>query len=529
MRSEHLRAWRARLLVGQGTPRQRLPRDVVGVVLGGAAALAGWLAIAAGAGSPVHAQAPLVVSWLVTLVALSGTWAMLGAALLLCALGRRWVLAARLVATAGVAALICVGVAQGLGVSGAYAPPLLAATFAVAVLAIRTLAAPLRIWWWGLVVMASTATLFIDHLVPLGALASTGLGVMAGAAVGLAFGTLGGGVAELDVAEILRQLGVEVVGMTPAARPPTWGVVRFVARDDTDRPVDIDIYGRDAPEGQFLARLWRFAWLRRSTLDLRLRRTDHVQHAMGLMLWAREREVGAPEVITVGRISPSDDIVLVTHRPPGTPLSEMAPSAIGDDVLQACWLALERLHDAQVALDTVRPDTIAVDQAGHISFCEFSRAEAMAGAETCRRDDAALLVALSQVVGPARAVHASNEAIGGQRLTDLLPLVQPQALPAGPGHRSSARLRKELGALRAEGAAQLGIDPVEPAPLARVQLAKVLMWRSRSSASGSWSSSCSGWARSAGSWPGPPGAGWWQHSSSPRPPRSPKRSPCRAR
>ena len=58
MRSERLEAWKARLLVGRGAPRQRLPRDAVGLVLGAVLATFGWLAVAGGASHPVRVDVP---------------------------------------------------------------------------------------------------------------------------------------------------------------------------------------------------------------------------------------------------------------------------------------------------------------------------------------------------------------------------------------------------------------------------------------------------------------------------------------
>jgi uncharacterized membrane protein YbhN (UPF0104 family) len=421
----------------------------------------------------VTAQIPLVISWFVTLVAWAGTWTVIAAGVGLCALGRRWVLALRIVASAAAAALACVGVAAALGTDRAYAPPLLAATFATAVPAIRTLAAHLRIWWWGLVLAGSLATVFTEHLVPLGALGAVGLGILAGAALGLLFGTAGGGLGERDVASFLRQLDVDVTDITDA-REPTWGVARFSARGCDGELLDIDVYDRDVPQGQFLARLWRYMWVRRSTLDLRLHRAERVEHAIGQMLWARDRGVGAPTLVAAGRIPASDEVVLVSKRPPGRLLSDMAADELDDEVLAAGWSELERLHDVQIVLDAIRPDTLAVDGSA-IAFCEFSRAEAMASVDARHRDDAALLVALARVAGPARAVASAEAALGADRLAALLPLIQPQALPKGPEGRATTAMRNELKALRDEGASQLGIEPVEPAPLVRARIANVLM------------------------------------------------------
>ena len=61
------RSWRAQLLATPAPHRRRLPSDVVGALLGAAAAAAGWLAVAAGVDTPVAPHLGPAVSWLVTL------------------------------------------------------------------------------------------------------------------------------------------------------------------------------------------------------------------------------------------------------------------------------------------------------------------------------------------------------------------------------------------------------------------------------------------------------------------------------
>ena len=307
-------SWHARLLATPASRRRRLPSDVVGAMLGAAIAAAGWLAVAAGVGTPVTPHLGPAVSWLVTLVAVGGTSAFLGVSVLVSALAGRWALIARLIVAAGAATAGCVAVARGLGAGQELAPPLVAATFAGAMLVIRTLAVPVRAWSWAVVLAGTVAQVVAAGLVPAGALAAAGLGTLTGALVQLAFGTPYGSVAPVNVAHLVSQLGVTARDVRPEPYAPTWGVARFTAVDGEGHPLDIDIYGRDAPEGQLLSRLWRFVWVRNSTLDLRLRRADHAAHAAGLMLWARALDVGAPAVVAVRRTDPAGDVVLVTRR-----------------------------------------------------------------------------------------------------------------------------------------------------------------------------------------------------------------------
>jgi uncharacterized membrane protein YbhN (UPF0104 family) len=467
--------WHARLLATPAPRRRRLPSDVVRALLGAAIAAAGWLAVAAGAGTPVAPHLWPAVSWLVTLVAVGGTSAFLGVSVLVCALARRWALIARLIIAAGVAAAGCVAVARGLGVGQEFAPPLVAATFADAMLVIRTLAVPIRAWSWAVVMVGTAAHVVAAGLVPVGALAAAGMGTLTGALMQLAFGTPYGSVAPVNVVDLVSQLGVTARSVCPAPYAPTWGVARFTAVDSEGHPLDIDIYGRDAPEGQLLSRLWRFVWIRRSTLNLRLRRADHAGHAAGLMLWARALDVGAPAVVAARRTDPVGDVVLVTRRPAGRPLSDMAADAVDDADICAAWRSLQCLDAAGIAVNAVRADTVVIGTGHQVAFTEFACGEAMAGPETRRRDAASLLIATARVAGPRRAVTSAAGAIGRDRVIELLPLIQPRALPSRPGWRAPPHLKKDLAALRKEAAAYLGIDPVEPVPLARVRLSQLVM------------------------------------------------------
>lgn len=467
--------WRARLLATPAPRRRRFPSDVVAALLGAAIAAGGWLAVAAGVGAPVTAQLGPAASWLVTLVTVAGTSAFLVVAVLVCALAGRWAVIARLIIAAGVAAAGCVAVARGLGAGQQSAPPLVAATFAGALLVIRTLAVPMRSWSWAVVMAGSAAQVVAAGLVPAGALAAAGLGTLTGALTQLAFGTPYGGVAPVNVAGLVSQLGVTALDVCPAPYAPTWGVARFTARDGEGHSLDIDIYGRDAPEGQLLSRLWRFIWIRRSALDLRLRRADHAGHAAGLMLWARALDIGAPAVVAARRTDPAGDVVLVTRRPAGRPLSDMTAGTVDDEDICAAWRSLQCLGAAGIAVNAVRADTLVIGAGHQVAFTEFACGEALAGPEARLRDAALLLIATAQVIGPTRAVSIAADAIGRDRVIELLPLIQPRAVPSRPGWRAPPHEKKDLAALRKEAATCLGIDPVELVPLARVRLSQLVM------------------------------------------------------
>ena len=375
------RTWRARIFVTASDKRLRLPRDLIAAATGAAVAVTAWSVVATGVDDPVSVVIPAWISWLVTGVAVCGTTAFIVAAVLLCIAARRFSLVGHVLIAAGGAALVAWGIAHWLGRGTAAAPPLIAATFASAFLVIRILGVPLRTPLWVVVYVGALAQVFDAHLVPLGAIGAAALGVTAGAAVSFGFGTPDVAPTVTEAGGFLDQLGIAAANLVRSDTVATWGATRFTGTGSGGAVLDVDVYGRDAPEGQLLARVWRFLWIRRSTLDLRLRRIDHIEHSVGMMLWAGAQGVGAPTVVGAGRVTPTDDAVLVTERPAGTRLADLRSGDIDAADLAALWEALDKLSRAGLALNNISADSVVLDEAHQIAFLEFASAEAMATAE----------------------------------------------------------------------------------------------------------------------------------------------------
>ena len=138
-------------------------------------------------------------------------------------------------------------VARGLGVGQEFAPPLVAATVAGAMLVTRTLAVPVRAWSWAVVLAGTGAQVVTAGLVPAGALAAAGLGTLTGACLQLAFGTSYGSVAPVNVADLVSQLGVTAGDICPAPYAPTWGVARGERAGEPDGQ-SVGVRGHDAAQ-----------------------------------------------------------------------------------------------------------------------------------------------------------------------------------------------------------------------------------------------------------------------------------------
>ncbi len=467
-------AWRWQLIATTSGERVRLPRDVVAVVAGTLVATSFWLTIARGVGSPLELTVPNSVAWLVTLAAICGTYGVFAIALSVITLSRQVDLFAKVTAAGLVAAVTCVGAAHALGESLAYAPPLLGACFAVATVAIRAVAAPLRGRLWLLVVIGAVAQSLDAHLVTLGSFAASSWGVAVGAGVALAVGSDNTFETLDDVTFYLSRLHIDARDLHLDPDRPTWGAHRYRALGTNGESLDIDIYGRDAPEGQLLAKVWRFLWIKRSRLDLRLRRRDHLDRSAEILLWAHELDVHAPRLIAAAQLKPTDVGVLVTQRPAGTRLSDIDPSKLSDDVLSEMWTSLTRLHNVGIALHSLSGETISVDERGGVAFCDIADATTLSGHDATRRDDAALLTSTARIVGTARAVSAVLRTRRTDDVVDLLPLIQPLVV-TGRRPDTTRRSRRDLRDIRDACARELGVDSVEPVALARFQVSKVLM------------------------------------------------------
>ena len=83
------------------------------------------------------------------------------------------------------------------------------------------------------------------------------------AACHLAMGAPNGLPSAAEVTDAVRDLRVEVHGLTPATRQE-WGVASFAGTDAEGDPIELAVYGRDAADAQWLRKVWRFCIYRDS-------------------------------------------------------------------------------------------------------------------------------------------------------------------------------------------------------------------------------------------------------------------------
>ncbi len=454
-----------------------MPRDVAGLLLGVLLSLGAGLALAAGVGGTALRHGAWLSDWIIAVPYLLGTAAIIAITVAVCAIAGRWWLLLEIVLCGGLAAATCLLVTHTLHLSqgDSAAPPVVAATMTAAMLLARLLTVRVRKYWWTLVAVGLVAQVLHERFLVLSAIEAAGIGIIVASAAQLVRGT-GDGYPTADQARgFLTQMGLGGASLEGSQNSPAWGAVRFTGHVDPTVPVVVDIYGRDVPEGQFMARLWRFTWLRRSTLELNFRPAEHVERVVGILHWAQSLDVLGPTVLAAARFEPGGEAILVTRPAEGVLLSVLKAPQVTEGILLAAWTALRTLDQAGIALRPAQRIEIVVGPDGRAGFADFSRGEVMASAQTRDADIAGLLVEMARRADAHAAVRTGVEVLGRDRLLRALPLVQPLVIAQGGRRKARASLKQECELLRKEAAEALSVEPVVPVPLTRVQPSRLVM------------------------------------------------------
>ena len=137
-----------------------------------------------------------------------------------------------------------------------------------------------------------------------------------------------------------------------------------------------------------------------------------------------------------------------------------------DELLAAIWAAVHDLHTAGISHRNLDPQRILVGDRGTIAIDDLTAAAATEDRYWFNRDNAAVVVETANIVGNDRAVAAAHQALGTDRLAELIPLVQPAALPKAVSH-GVKHLAKALKELRTALATAAGVDDVQTLKIQR--------------------------------------------------------------
>ena len=135
---------------------------------------------------------------------------------------------------------------------------------------------------------------------------------------------------------------------------------------------------------------------------------------------------------------------------------------------------VDALHTAGIAHGNLTTATLLRQDDGGIAFTDLGDGHVGTIAYWRDRDVAALLVGTAALVGDDRAIAAAVTAIGPDRVSAAIPLIQPAALPRGAGV-GVAHFGKVLKELRTAVATATGVDDVAPLKVKRLSLVNIGM------------------------------------------------------
>jgi undecaprenyl-diphosphatase len=306
-----------------------------------------------------------------------------------------------------------------------------------------------------------------------------GVGMVAGALVALAFGIRDRTPSPTDLSSAMARSGFDTTRVDRAGVDARGSVPWYVVTRSGDA-LFVKTLAAEERAADLLFRLYRVLRLRRAG-DHRpfssLRRA--VEHEALLSLAAEARGIRTPGLVTVAEIG-TDGMLIAYRRLAGRSLDASAADELDDALLVDLWRLVASLRDAAIAHRDLRLANVFRADDGSPWIIDFGFAELAADDALLDRDIVELLASTSAVVGAQRTVAAALRVLGHETVGRALPWIQPLAL--------SSATRDAIGGaggcteLRAQAAAAVGVDDVEPARLERLRwLALVQLQRASGS------------------------------------------------
>jgi uncharacterized membrane protein YbhN (UPF0104 family) len=241
----------------------------------------------------------------------------------------------------------------------------------------------------------------------------------------------------------------------------------------TGEVIRVHAFGRDQRDAQLASKVWHAAMYHEPGRPVFGSRMQQVEHIAYSLLLAERAGVHAPKLVKT--FLGDDKVAMLATTPlPGRPLAELPAVEVTDALLERVWDEVSALHGAALSHGSLDPSRIIVDADGGVGLADFTAADTTGEVVWQDRDCASVLVATALLVGNTRAVDAAVRALGKDRIAQVLPVIQPAALPAGTG-RGVKHLGRALKSLRDDVAAAAGVEDVPPLKIKRLTWTNVGM------------------------------------------------------
>jgi undecaprenyl-diphosphatase len=346
------------------------------------------------------------------------------------------------------------------------APALLASAAAVVVAAAPWLSRPWRRAAWLTLLLAAAARLLAGLVLPMEMILALATGVTVGAAVLVTFGVPDRRIGPAGIAAALRDAGLPVASVRPAAVEAK-GSRPFEALTADGRRLFVKALGSDQRDADLLYRAYRAVRLR-NVGDTRPAASlfGAVEHQALVGVMAERAGVSAPSVDRIVRAG--DTALLVLEWADGCSLDRLPAGQINDDLVARLWAEVGTLHRAGIAHRSLRTANVLVGPVGRPTIVDFSFSELAATQRQQDLDVAEFLASLAALTGEDRSASAAVEVLGPQEVARSLPLLQPLALSAAT-RRAVKGQDGLLTRTRAAAAAASGQEAPDPVRVQRVR------------------------------------------------------------
>jgi len=175
--------------------------------------------------------------------------------------------------------------------------------------------------------------------------------------------------------------------------------------------------------------------------------------------------VRTPRLVLAVSAEPDAAVIALEHVE-GRRLQTLRADEVDDVVVDDIWDQLSFMRAAGLAHHSLTGASIVVDDERRVWIVNPSGGEVAAPGFALRADLAQMLVALALVIGPERAADSAMRVLGRQAVGEVVPLLQPLAMPRRT--RQALRERREvLSLVRARVVERAEPKAVEPAAIER--------------------------------------------------------------
>ncbi len=329
---------------------------------------------------------------------------------------------------------------------------------------------PIRRFGWFAIATTAIASVGLGYGTPMDTLGSYGVGLFCAGVLLVIVGSPRGYPDPDTVAEAAAGLGAPVRNLEVAPYQ-TWGVVRFVGRDDDDNQIDVKVHGRDAFDSQLLAKVWHTLWYRETGRAVSFSRHQAVEHEALITLMAERAGVPVPGLAAVG--AATSEISLIAFRAMGVALSDIEPENLTIEMMTEVWTTVRLMHDESLAHGSLDASAVQFGPDGPI-ITDFALGSISPDDADLQTDVVELLYSMAVLTGTEKATQSALRGLGHDRLVAALPYLQPPAV-SPTTRRLADKPKKVTSELSAAIAGLTGAVIPEPAKLRRVTVRNVVM------------------------------------------------------